>query len=259
LLPAKSAPYTVVFRRKPTDCFHVLRWNTETDQIEHGAWFAGTIYPKRADVSFDGNWLVFLAMDPGAATFNRVSSPPLLNPVVEVESTGTYRGGGYWETQSLLRLHGWFTFREGKQKVQEALPFAVENYEEELGELGVLYRRLARDGWYRVGDNWGIQTEIQQPDYGLNCIGDDGWQSQPTPAHPALRMVNTGYRYGTHHFKFWLAEFPTLINDKADWACWDSLGQLLFSHAGAIYKYGLDDIYAGTPKTVIDLEHLTPP
>jgi hypothetical protein len=53
LLPAKAAPYVVVLRRKPTKWFHVLRWNTETDLIEHGSWFKGTLYSERADVSFE--------------------------------------------------------------------------------------------------------------------------------------------------------------------------------------------------------------
>lgn len=260
LLPAKSAPYTVVLRRKPTDWFHVLRWNTETDQIEHGAWFRGTLYPKRTDVSFDGRFLVFLAMDPGAATFNRISHPPLLDPIVEVPADGTYRGGGYWGTQSLLRLNGWFTYAKGRRKkVEDTLPIALDEYEEELGDPGVLYRRLIRDGWCRAGENWGIETRLQRPDYAFDCIGDDGWSNQPTPAHPTLRMVNAGFWNGTLQFKFWLAEFPTLVHEKADWACWDSLGQLLVASAGSLYKYGLDDIHAGTPKTVVNLEHLAPP
>lgn len=69
-MPAKAAPYTVILRRKPTDWFHVPRWNTQTDALEHGTWYAGTLHPKRAD--------------------------------------GTYRGGGHWESEALLRLNGWF-------------------------------------------------------------------------------------------------------------------------------------------------------
>ena len=246
LLPAKAAPYTVIFRRKPTDWFHVLRWNTQIDTLEHGSWYAGTLYPKRADVSFDGEWMVFLAMDPGSNTFNRIARPPLLTPVAEVPADGTYRGGGYWESASVLRPNGWFAYAKGRRKkVEDGLPpnWALDvygdEYGDELGDAGVLYRRLARDGWHEGAA--------------------DEWWNRPTAAHPTLRMLHTGYKNGTMQFKFWLTEFPTLIPDMAEWACWDCLGQLLFANKGVVYKFGLDALASGQPTTVIDLEHLAPP
>lgn len=240
LLPAKSAPYTVILRRKPTDWVHVLRWNTETDEIENGAWFHGTLYPTRADLSFDGHFLVFLALEKGIASFNRIAHVPLMTLIHQSEADGTYRGGGYWESQSHLRLNGWvIEVWNGRRKIEETLSATVETYEDELGETAVLYQRLRRDGWHRTGD--------------------DVWINRPTAAHPTLRMANTGYKNGSLRFRFWLEEFPRLIPEQADWACWDSMGQLLFSCAGSLYKYALDDIPAGKARTVINLEHLLPP
>jgi len=239
LLPAKSAPYTVVLRRKPTDWFHVLRWNTDTDEIENGAWFHGTLYPTRTDLSFDGRFLVLLSMEKGAS-FNRISHPPLLTPIYESEADGTYRGGGYWESPTHLRLNGWtIEAWNGRKKIEETLSANVETYEDELGETCVLYQRMRRDGWHSTGD------------------GD--WINQPTAAHPILKMVNTGYKNGRLRFRFLLEEFPKLIPEQADWTCWDALGQLLFACAGSLYKYALDDIRAGIARTVINLEHLSPP
>lgn len=261
LLPAKAAPFVTVFRRKPTNWWHVLRWNTATDQVEHGSWFRGTLYPKRADVSFEGDYLVFLAMAPAPETWNRVSRPPLLSPMIEGPANGTYHGGGYWATESLLRLNGWRgPFMRSRFKLtQGAVPLVVEYYEEHTGDLGVLYPRLRRDGWARCGDNWGWEERLKGSEIDTTRVGDDGWKIQPSDHHPTLRMTRTGHVRGTDQFKFWLEEFPKLIPAKADWACWDCLGQLLFSCEGVLYKYGLNDIAAGTPKTVLDLEHLTPP
>ena len=258
LLPAKAAPFTVVLRRKPTDWFHVLRWNTQSDHIEHGSWFQGTLYPKRADVSFDGEWMVLLAMVRGD-TFNLISRPPLLTPVIQSGATGTYRGGGYWESESLLRLNGWDAMGEEYPRFKAAMPSPFVAYEDELGDLGVLYRRLQRDGWSRFGANWGEETRVGRKHVTYACVGDDGWKNQPTPDHPTLRMAYTGFRLGNLQFRFWLAELPDLIPAHADWACWDCLGQLLFSCAGSLYRFGINDIRAGRPATVIDLEHLTPP
>lgn len=243
-----AAPYTIILRRKPTDWFHAMRWNTQTDQLEHGSWYAGTLYPKRADVSFDGRLLVFLAMDPGANTFNRISHPPCLKPVVEVPADGTYRGGGFWGAASVLRTNGWFAYAKGRRrKVEDGLPPNLalnaygDEYGDELGDEGVLYRRLARDGWQRV------------------AATDDEWWNQPSTAHPTLRMLHAGHKNGTMQFRFWLAEFPALIPDTAEWVCWDCLGQLLFANKGVVYKFGLDALATGRPTTVIDLEHLAPP
>jgi len=259
LLPAKSAPYTVVLRRKPTDWFHVLRWNTDTDEIENGAWFHGTLYPTRTDLSFDGRFLVLLAMEKGAS-FNRISHPPQLTPIHESDADGTYRGGGYWESPAHLRLNGWtIEAWDGRKKIEETLSVSLETYQDELGETGVLYQRLRRDGWCRAGDNWGITNRSDSPHYSHTCTGDDGWTNQPDADHPTLRMVNTGYKNGRLQFKFCLEEFPRLIPEQADWACWDALGQLLFACAGSLYKYALDDIRAGIARTVINLEHLSPP
>lgn len=58
LLPAKEAPLVVVLRRKPTDWFHVLLWNTETDEVEAGSWYEGMVHVQWSDLSFDGRYLV---------------------------------------------------------------------------------------------------------------------------------------------------------------------------------------------------------
>ncbi|MEM7773351.1 MAG: hypothetical protein AAF327_22955, partial [Cyanobacteria bacterium P01_A01_bin.37] len=69
LLPAKRSPYVLVIRRKPSKCFHIIRWNTKTDRLEHGSWFNGKLYPKRCDISFDGQWMVYLAMGDSGNTW----------------------------------------------------------------------------------------------------------------------------------------------------------------------------------------------
>jgi hypothetical protein len=50
LLPSRDAPVAVVIRRGPSEWFHVLRWELETLTVHLGAWFHGTLYPRRSDV-----------------------------------------------------------------------------------------------------------------------------------------------------------------------------------------------------------------
>ncbi len=52
---------------------------------------------------------------------------------------GTFRGGGYWESATQLRLNGWITYAKGRHKsVYDLLPPALvlAEYEGELGDLG---------------------------------------------------------------------------------------------------------------------------
>ena len=92
LLPAREAPYVVIVRRKPTRQFHILRWNTETGEVEHGSWFEGRIYALRSDVSFDGQWMVYLALGANADTWNGVCRVPFLRTEMEGSNHGTWHG-----------------------------------------------------------------------------------------------------------------------------------------------------------------------
>ena len=78
LLPAAKAPVVIVVRRKPSKLFHIIRVDTVTGRAEQGAWFTGKLYPMRCDVSFDGEWLVYLAMGGRGNTWNGVSKLPRL-------------------------------------------------------------------------------------------------------------------------------------------------------------------------------------
>jgi len=59
-------------------------------------------------------------------------------------------------------------------------------------------------------------------------------------------------------FVFALDEEPALLAD-ADWADYDSLGQLAFARAGVWYRCTLGDLRAARITQSIDLEPLQPP
>ena len=102
LLPAKEAPYVVIIRRKPSKTHHIIRWNVEHDEFEHGSWFTGHIYVERSDVSFDGKWMVYLARGAGGTTWNGVCLLPYLKTYLEAGAPDTWGGGGYWRDSETL-------------------------------------------------------------------------------------------------------------------------------------------------------------
>ena len=66
-----------------------------------------------------------------------------------------------------------------------------------------------------------------------------------------------GYLAHGYSFRFSLDGFDTLLDDQVDSACWDSLGNLIYSRQGILYKYSLDDLKHGRLGSVHDLEPLT--
>ena len=253
LLPAKRSPYVLVIRRKPSKCFHIIRWNTKSDRLEHGSWFNGKLYPKRCDISFDGQWMIYLAMGDSGNTWNGVCRLPYLRTVLEGENMGTWFGGGYWRDRQTLLLNQW-------QPTQGSVPFKLDQLQAEFGgeDLGVLYPKWERDGWRRRGDHYGTHEIKTLAKYTVECVGDDGWSHQPSRQYPALIARYIGYLAHGCTFRFSLDRFDELLDDRVDSACWDSLRNLVYSREGMLYKYSLDDMKAGRPGTVIDLESLTP-
>ncbi|MFQ5502964.1 MAG: hypothetical protein ACE5EQ_11805 [Phycisphaerae bacterium] len=267
LLPAKRAPRVVIIRRKPSKVFHILLWNTKSDEIEHGSWFRGRLFPFRCDVSFDGRWMVYLAMGSHAETWNGLCRPPWLKTIVDWENVGTWHGGGCWTDDNTLSINPnrYCDFDcempELRRHDSVSLPFRIDvlpdvEYSE---DFGVLFPRLARDGWQREGE-LGREEKVKGKDYAFRCVDDPGWVWFPTPGHPRLRMFYQGYSSGRGHtFEFTMQGYPDLLDASVEWATWDAMGQLIVARAGVVHRFTLDDIWEGKPSFSFDLTDLDVP
>jgi hypothetical protein len=258
LLPARREPVVVILRRKPSKRFHVLTWNTRTDEIVSGSWFQGHLYSLRCDVSFNGRWLVYLALGSTGQTWNGICCLPWLKTVAEGTNFGTWRGGGYWSRPRLLRINAWEI--SATPTLRKKLPFNVETYRSPYGEdEGVLYERLERDGWKRAGPIGTMRRIKEARKYTVVCENDPGWYWQPSPKHPTLRMFYLGYLSHGRTFSFALDEHPNLLDSAVDWATWDALGSLVVARGGGVERYSPDDLASGRPGFCLSLEDLAPP
>jgi hypothetical protein len=254
LLPAKTAPIVIVIRRKPSKLFHVLKWDTDLDELQAGSWFHGKLYPMRCDVSPDGRHMVYLAMGSGGHTWNGVCEPPFLRTMAEGENMGTWSGGGYFASDERLLVNSWSPSKGD-------LPFRCEPLQGEHGgeDLSVLVPRLERDGWRRRGLEWGREVErVGTSKLTVDQIGDDGWAWRPSKGVPELRMRFLGYLEHGYTFGFELEGHSGLL-DGVDWACYDSRGRLVYTQAGSLYLWGPEDLDRGEPRSVHDLEGLESP
>ncbi len=254
LLPAKNAPIVVVLRRKPSRLYHVVRINTRTGAYEQGSWFTGRLYSMRCDVSFDGNWLVYLALGAKGQSWNGISLLPRLTTVAEGSNVGTWNGGGYWSSAKVLKLNGW-------QITKGQVPFRIEPLIPEYGgeDLSVLYPRMERDGWRRAGNGWGSEEVVPDvPEYTVRRVGDAGWYLRPSRRHPTLHCCYAGYLQHGYTFRFRLIEDLAFLDDAVDWATYSSEGQLVVARKGLVTVYALRAKITLAKQFEFDFETLAP-
>jgi len=223
LLPAKDAPYVVIIRRKPSKTFHIIRWNIEHDEFEHGSWFTGHIYVHRSDVSFDGKWMVYLARGARGTTWNGVCLLPYLKTYLEADAPDTWGGGGHWKNSQTLLTCSWTT-------TKGAAPFQVEN-----GQGEVYVQRMKRDGW--------IHNEKKK-----------SWLWQFHHRGATLEAI---YHRHMADCEFRLREFPELLDKEVEWATFATNGDLVFARLGCVYRYSRNDLRRGKPGFTADLNGLT--
>jgi len=261
ILRAHGSSKAVIIRRKPSKCVHVISWDTAYDALEYGSWFSGRIYSERCDLSWDGRWMVYLAMGAGGDTWNGICEVPWLRTVADVPNMGTWAGGGFFSDERILRSNdNWCHDRSLSEfSKSKEFPFSIEHMESGGEVFPILSNRLERDGWKREGD-FGKDQEIslKHSSYSTLCVDDPGWSWQPSPEHPILRMYYRGYLVHGYTFEFRL-EDSDIVDSMVDWATWDAKGDLLVAREGSIYRYTLEGLKNGSPTFSIDLEHLSPP
>lgn len=261
ILRAHGSPKAVIIRRKPSKCVHIVSWDTDSDALEHGSWFRGRIYSERCDLSWDGRWMVYLAMGSGGDTWNGICEPPGLRTVADVPNMGTWAGGGFFSDARTLRSNDvWHHDRSLSEfSKSKKFPFSIERMESDGEVFPILSHRLERDGWKREGDFVEDQKiSLKHSTYSTLCVGDPGWSWQPTPKHPTLRMFYRGYLVYGYTFEFRLDD-SELLDPSVDWATWDAKGDLLVARQGTIQRYTLDGLKTGSPTFSANFESLKPP
>jgi hypothetical protein len=255
LIAAREAPIIVILQRKRAKLFHVSAIGTDKHWVNEGSWFRGVLYAIDSDVSFDGKFMVYRARGSNGATWSGVCRLPWLTTLVHVETPIT--GGGYFSGPHDLKTHGW----DCREKVSSSdVPFAIErDAKRHYGnELAVIYGRFERDGFARLGSNWGEEQTFKTPAYRVVCNGDDGWGRRPARGYPELQVRYEGYLDSAFKFAFRLDEHPDLL-EGANWATWDSGSNLWVARPGIVEQYTLEDLRRGMPSFSLDVDRFEPP
>jgi len=100
VIPARDVDAAVVFRRGPSDWFHLLKWDMANDTFQAGAWFKGSMYPEKCDLSPDGELLLYFVLQGSKAqtsyshAWTAVSRAPWMHALGLWPQGTTYGGGG---------------------------------------------------------------------------------------------------------------------------------------------------------------------
>src|SRR5215472_15285961 len=99
VLLASQAPIGVVFRRGPSKSVCSILWNRKTDEFELGQWLRGRIYERRADISPDGRFLIYFAMNgkwnsETKGSWTAISHAPWLKAIALFGKGDCWNGGG---------------------------------------------------------------------------------------------------------------------------------------------------------------------
>lgn len=252
LLAAKDTPTIVVLQRKRSTLFHVITIDTRTLKITEGSWFRGKLYPMRCDVSFDGKFMVYLAMGANGKIWNGICRLPWLTTLTDVENIGTWFGGGFFAGRRILKTNSWGPSEAIANR--DNTPFRLEAYTSRFGgeDLGVIYERFERDGFKRLGDSWGERLKVGGKYRGA-WTGDDGWGHRPSRQHPVLKIRYIGYLEHGYTFAFSLDKYPELL-EGARWATWDVNGKLWVAWPGVVSRYTRNDLRRGKPSFSLDVD-----
>lgn len=102
---ATEAPVAAVFTRVGRNLWMTGRWDLRSATFDEGAWFRGTLWPRRSDLSPNGAWLCYFASKSssrpwpgihnagGYRVFSAVSKLPWLFALAACREAGTWGRG----------------------------------------------------------------------------------------------------------------------------------------------------------------------
>jgi hypothetical protein len=236
VLPARRAPVAIVLRRGPSEWFHVLRWHLDEPRVEPGAWLHGTLYPRRCDVSPDGELLAYFALTSRPApwdTYHAVSRAPWLTALAAWHVGSTWTPGlAFADDGALLSPYGDEQAPSHGSYPGEMRPLPPLSG---IGPTPFDERDVAnelRRGWTPADPG----SPHVPPDAVLALQRD-----RPRGTGEVLRLVHLGHRFGAPNVEgvriLYLLESDGEVMPLPDavWADWDGQGRLLIAEAtGAI-------------------------
>jgi len=197
-----------------------LRWDLDRLTITPGAWFHGTLYPRRGDISPDGRLFGYFALKKGFGHF-AVSRPPWLEALAMWETLGTWTWGCRFSESGDLEIRAcmYEPFQPGCYPAGSV----------SIGPMGTDWPQ--RDVWNELKRGWEMATEDVPAAPGLALR-----RERPGGAGVKLGLIHRGVdfrRPGMEgvQLEYFLQDGPDDVTPLPDavWADWDHQGRLLMA------------------------------
>jgi hypothetical protein len=253
VLLAASAPVGVVLRRGPSRAVASLRWDRRTDEFTLGQWVRARVYERRADLSPDGRYLIYFAMDgrwksATRGSWTAVSEAPYLKALVLLGKGDAWHGGGLFTDRRTY----WLNDGYGHEPLVESSEVRRDSEYEPPGSYGgeclnVYYNRLQRDGWTLSDPTArGAMTVFERP-------LARGW---------VLRKRAFAGAPGVGHGCYW-DEHDLVAPDGAvqpcptwEWADRDG-NDVVYAESGCLYRLRLERRGPAEPRRLHDFNQMT--
>lgn len=156
VLLATDAPVGLVIRRGPSKSVASILWDRRRDEFKLGQWLKGRIYERRSDLSPDGKYSIYFAMNgkwrsESKGSWTAISRAPYFKAIAFFTKGDCWHGGGLWTGKNTYWLNDGYghTIARDTTAVRRDRKYQPSgNYGGEC--LGVYYHRLLRDGWKLV-------------------------------------------------------------------------------------------------------------
>lgn len=155
LVHRPDSEFVLVLRRGPSQFVGLFGWNRITNKITEGQWLKGVIFPRRCDISPNGNHIIYFASNYAKAnqetpaTWTVVSYFPYLKALDFWAKGDSWNGGGLFYSNKNYLLHEYGEHHSAqmlsnKFKISRGMPKSpIDNNE----CLGVYVPKLIRDNW----------------------------------------------------------------------------------------------------------------
>lgn len=202
VLLAREVDYAVVIRRGPSKHVCTVGWDMKTNEFALGQWLKGRIYERRSDLSPDGKYMIYFAMNGkwnsiAKGSWTAISKAPYLKAMCLWPKGDCWNGGGlflsdteYWINDRYCSVDDGPELDDTKNSTGliRILERPSDKY---FGNEcpGIYYLRLLRDGWTlarrdsdaayfekRLSDCWSLRkTAHETTDHpaGKGCYYDE--------------------------------------------------------------------------------------
>lgn len=257
---AANSPCAVVFRRGPSRCVCTILWDRQRDVFKVGQWLKGRIYERRSDLSPDGKYLIYFAMNgkwesETGGSWTAISKAPWLKAISLYGKGDCWEGGGLFLSNNSFWLNDRY-FSAGRVLKESEKIRRNESYVPEgtfgAEDTGVYYRRLIRDGWKLCGHiengKWNAITIFEK-----QC--PKGWIIRKK-AHEQVGSPKGKGCYWDEHELYNEESKATIACDDWEWAEVDKK-TIVWASKGCLFRAHIDSsLKIGDPKLLYDFNGL---